>query len=392
MNKIAELVDRILELAVEIQQIPAPTFDERQRAEYLYTLFLQEGLCDVEIDAIGNVYGRLPGGTDSRPVVVSAHTDTVFPKGADMRVRKQKNRIFGPGIGDNSLGVAGLLGLCWYLDRENNSRPTSYVNKPGKDCSTTGSGLPGDLWLVANVGEEGLGNLNGMQRVVDRFGDQTSAYIILEGMSLGHIYHRALEVNRFQIQVRTRGGHSWVDFGQPSAIHIMAALITRLNTIYLPAQPRTTLNVGVISGGTSVNTIAAESNIELDLRSKNHQALESLVDQVKMVADTFRSDEVEVYLEPIGKRPGGSIPANHPLVLLAKQCLIEQGIHPVLTMGSTDANIPLSKGFPAICVGLTTGSGSHTTGEYINISPLDSGMKQLVSLVRGAFLNQPLKY
>jgi len=144
--------------------------------------------------------------------------------------------------------------------------------------------------------------------------------------------------------------------------------------------------VGVISGGTSVNTIAAEASIELDLRSKNSRALESLVAQVKTIASNLQSDKVEVYMEPIGSRPGGNIPANHSLVLLAKQCLLEQGVRPVLTVGSTDANIPLSKGLPAICVGLTTGSGSHTTNEYINISPLELGMKQLVNLVRGAYL------
>ncbi len=220
------------------------------------------------MDEVGNVYARLPGSGSSRPLVVSAHLDTVFPLSTDLHVTRRSSNpgaaptnveglalstVEGPGIGDNSLGVAGLFGLLWELN--------------SSSAQIAGSTLPGDIWLVANVGEEGLGNLCGMRAVVDRFGDRPLAYLIVEGMALGQIYHRGLGVQRYRITVDTPGGHSWVDYGRPSAIHVLGEIIYRLSNLSLPRVPRTTLNIGTISGGTSINTIAAHAQLELDLRS-----------------------------------------------------------------------------------------------------------------------------
>lgn len=199
----ASLSARVLDLAVTIQQIPAPPFGEAQRAEFVRQRFAVEGLEAVSLDALGNVFACLPGSGRSKPLVVSAHLDTVFPFDTDLKVRREADRIFGPGIGDNSLGVAGLFGLLWALRQERGDQP----------------GLPGDLWLVANVGEEGLGDLRGIRAVVERFKDEPLAYLILEGMAFGQVYHRALGVQRYRITVRTEGGHSWVDYGRHSAIH-----------------------------------------------------------------------------------------------------------------------------------------------------------------------------
>lgn len=363
------IVKRVLETAITIQQIPAPTFAERRRSEYLLGCFTREGLFDVSQDGLGNVYGRLPGIGQARPVIVSAHMDTVFPPNIDLTVRRGIDTIHGPGIGDNSLGVAGLFGLKWALSR-------------GK------IELPGDLWLVANVGEEGLGDLCGMKAVVERFGEQVSAYLILEGMSLGQVYNRGLGVKRYRISVHTTGGHSWIDYGKPSAIHELAELVVRIKSLPVAEQPRSTLNAGVIAGGTSVNTIAAEAHIELDLRSEDPLALQSLAAEVEALvqaANRGGEDPVGVRAEIIGQRPAGEIPANHPLVRLGLRCLEEQGIAPYLNIGSTDANIPLARGLPAICIGLTTGGGAHTTGEYIQVRPLAQGLAQLVEVARGAF-------
>jgi tripeptide aminopeptidase len=222
-----------------------------------------------------------------------------------------------------------------------------------------------------------------MRAVVDRFGEDVSAYLILEGMALGQVYHCALGVQRFRITVRTEGGHSWVDFGLPSAINELAALVSRLANLALPNNPRTTLNVGVISGGTSVNTIAAEASLELDLRSEGERTLKSLVEHVQRIVASANRTGVSVSAENVGNRPAGEIPADHPLVRLAIHCLEEQGLSPSLSIGSTDANIPLSRGLPAVCVGLTTGHGAHTLKEYINTEPLAAGISQLVSLVEG---------
>ena len=375
------LIPRVLDLAVAIQQIPAPTLHEAERAEFVRASFIKEGLDAVEINSTGNVYACFPARrhsptTKGQPLIVSAHLDTVFPFNIDLAVRREPDSILAPGIGDNSLGVAGLFGLVWAL-RER------------------GLSLPGDLWLVANVCEEGLGNLRGIKAVVERFEQSTTArstkrsgplaYIIVEGMALGQIYLRGLGVRRYRLNVRTAGGHSWIDYGQPSAVHELTALSTRITALELPRSPRTTLNVGIISGGSSVNTIAAEAMLELDLRSENTAALEDVVRQVEQIVCSSQKPGVEVALETIGQRPAGEIPADHRLVKLAMDCLREVGLEPRLNIGSTDANLPLSLGLPAVTIGLTTGGRAHTVHEFINIPPLEKGLQQLVGLVSRAW-------
>lgn len=359
-----QLVNQVLELAIEIQQIPAPTFNESKRGAFIYERFIQENLKDVEIDEIGNVLGRLPGSGSTLPIIVSAHLDTVFPSGTDLGYERLAEKVAGPGIGDNAVGLAGLFGLLWEL----NQRQVI---------------LNSDLWLVANVGEEGLGDLRGMREVVNRFAGQIQAYIILEGMALGQVYHRGLGVRRFRITVNTSGGHSWVDYGKPSAVHELVRIVTRLLAIQIPEGPRTTMNVGVISGGTSVNTIAAEASLDLDLRSEDVATLDELVNSVEGIFQESQSPDVRVSVELIGQRPVGEISQNHPLIALAVQGLEVVGIQPRLNIGSTDANIPLSLGYPAICLGLTTGNGAHTGDEYINLPPLDLGLKQLLLVIKG---------
>lgn len=356
------LVERVLDLAVSIQQIPAPTFEEIKRAQFVHEKFLQGGLTDVSIDTLGNVYGRLPGTGTAPALVISAHLDTVFPESTDLRVTYSAERIAGPGIGDNSLGVAGLFGLLWALYQR-------------------GVSLDHDVWLVANVGEEGLGDLNGMRAVVDRFGDSVQAYIVLEGMALGQIYYRGLGVKRYCVRVQTQGGHSWVDYGRPSAVHELAKIITHLSDLPVVERPRTTLNVGVIKGGTTVNTIASEAHLELDLRSEEAGILEDLSARVEDLVAASNRPGVMVSAEVIGRRPAGEISLDHPLVQLAARCLQKQGISPRINIGSTDANIPLSLGLPAICIGLTAGSGAHTVDEFIYKPPLGQGLAQLISIV-----------
>jgi acetylornithine deacetylase/succinyl-diaminopimelate desuccinylase-like protein len=357
-----QLVNRVLELAIAIQQIPAPTFNERERGAYIQDRFLQEGLVDIVKDEVGNVYGRLPGKTSTQPIVISAHLDTVFPIETDLHVERLADKITGPGIGDNAVGVAGLFGLLWELNHR------QVV-------------LNSDLWLVANVGEEGLGNLRGMRALVDRFGDQPPAYLVLEGMALGQIYHRGLGVSRYRITVTTSGGHSWVDYGRPSAVHVLAHIITRLHDLEIPEQPRTILNVGVIAGGSSVNTIAAEAHLDLDLRSEDQSTLCDLVSKVDSVIQNFQSPDVTITSEMTGQRPIGEISQDHPLVEIAVKGLEIVGIQPRLNIGSTDANIPLSLGYPAICIGLTTGNGAHTVNEFIHTPPLLMGVHHLLWIV-----------
>jgi tripeptide aminopeptidase len=359
-------VKRLLDLTVQIQQIPAPTFAEARRAQFVEGLFTTEGLHDISTDEVHNIYACLPGEGQARPLIVSAHLDTVFPFETDLKVLKKKDRIIGPGIGDNSLGVAALFGLVWLLRERKIS-------------------LPGDLWLVANVCEEGLGDLRGMRAVVDRFAADVHAYLIIEGLSLGYIQHRALGVQRYRITARTKGGHSWSDYGQPSALHELSALVTRLTAIPLPEEPRTSMNVGRMGGGTSVNAIASDAWLELDLRSESPQVLTKLTQTVEQLVEMANKPEVRLEAEVIGRRPAGELSASHPLVRLAGDCLREQGIEPKLMIGSTDANVPLSLGLPALVLGVTNGAGAHTTGEFIYTEPVERGIQQLAKFVSRAW-------
>lgn len=358
------MINEILDLAIKIQQVPAPTFEEARRAETIIQLLRAEKgpLTDIQIDEAGNVLARLPGAGMEAPLIVSAHLDTVFPADTDLAFRREHGRIYGPGIGDNSLGVAGLFGVLWTLRRR-------------------GAWLPGDVWLVANTCEEGLGDLRGMRAVVERFGATPRAYLVLEGMALGHIYHKAVGVQRYKISLHTQGGHSWTDYGQLSAVNELSALINHITSITPPSHPRTTLNVGRISGGTSINTIAADAWLELDLRSEDQEVLDQLVTQVEERVENTRKRGVRAEMIPIGRRPSGAVGTDHPVIQLASTCLREQGIDPVMTAGSTDANIPISKGYPALVLGLTHGAGAHTVHEYIETGQLEDGLEQVVRFI-----------
>jgi acetylornithine deacetylase/succinyl-diaminopimelate desuccinylase-like protein len=361
-----EFANRLIDLAIEIQQIPAPTFEEAKRARFVRKLFIKEKLQDVSIDKTGNVYGLLPKAqdqkSDAKPLIISAHMDTVFPPESDLSITRQSDRVCGPGLGDNSLGVAALFGLIWML-RERNIE------------------LGGDVWFVANVCEEGLGDLRGMKAVVDRFGAAVRAYLVIEGLALGHIYHRAVGVKRYRVTARTTGGHSWSDYGKPSAIHELSKLVVKLASLELPDQPRTTMNVGKIAGGTSVNVIASEAMLDLDLRSEERQPLIQLVSAAEKLVQAANRQGVHIEAQVIGERPVGEMAVNHPLVKRAEACLHEQGLEAALISGSTDANVPLSMGYPAIVLGVTTGGGAHTMREYINTAPVAQGMEQLLRFV-----------
>ncbi len=355
--------NHLLDLAVEIQQIAAPTFAEGPRGEFVRVRFEKEGLKDVSIDALGNVYARLPGGQKkSKPLIISAHLDTVFPLSVNLAVKKETGKIIAPGIGDNSLGVAALFGILWELRAKKIE-------------------LGHDLWFVANVGEEGLGDLRGMRGVVERFDADVIGYLILEGLALGHIYHRAIGVRRYRIMAKTAGGHSWSDYGQPSAVHELAALVTQLTAITLPRTPRTTMNVGTFGGGTGINVLASEAKCELDLRSEDPATLKKLIQQVEKILINASRDGIKISAEVIGERPAGEISAEHKLVQIAVSCAREQGLNAALTTGSTDANIPLSKKIPAVVMGITTGGSAHTTNEYINTHPVEKGLKSAARFV-----------
>ncbi len=361
--------DELLDLCIAVQQIAAPTSSEGERAAWVEEKFRGLGLADVVQDGFNNVYARLPGRSTGPALMISAHTDTVFPAETDLTIRRDdtRHRVAGPGLGDNSTGVAGLLTLAQLF------RTTAP---------------PVDIWFVANSGEEGLGDLRGMRAAVDRLEGTLGMCIVIEGMGLGRIVHKALGSRRYEISVTAPGGHSWSAFGMPSAIHTLVQIAERITRLEPPQAPRTTYNIGRIRGGTSINTIAESASLELDLRSEQGYTLSAMVDQVNAIVRRFQSPQwrqrgVFVSIEPIGDRPTGEIPANHPLVLAAERALKAVGVavEPGERMSSTDANIPLSRGIPAVCVGITRGGNAHRLDEWISTLEMTKGMQHLLLLV-----------
>jgi len=360
-------LEDVVNLTVAIQQIPAPTFDESQRARFIERQFRKQGLDDVQQDELHNVYGRLPGRSpNALPVVVSAHSDTVFGHETDLSVRRNGQRIYGPGIADNSLGVAALLLLAETL-QACDLRP----QRP--------------MWFVANVGEEGLGDLNGMRAVVDRFG-KAAVYVVLEGGLYGYVCHQAVGVRRYRINVEAPGGHSWGAFGVPSAIHILGHLIAAVDQIEVPADPKSTYNVGLVEGGTAINAIAQSACMLLDLRSEDPGALDTLVGEVEAITAAAGEDPgVAITMNLIGSRPAGFLPRTAPLARWAVAALEAVGCQEIeFTAGSTDANIPLSLGFPAVCVGLSRSGNTHRPDEYMEVEPIPSGLGQALLLLLAA--------
>ncbi len=235
------------------------------------------------------------------------------------------------------------------------------------------------------MSEEGLGNLNGIKKVVDRFQDKVKAYIVLEGLGLGVIFNKALGVRRVRISINTAGGHSWGDNGNPSAIHELAKFIVAINAITLPASPRSSINVGTIQGGTTINSIASHSSCDIDVRSVDEMTLQWIMEKISRVVENQNSAETVFHISEIGSRPTGETPDNHWLVRLAVQSLKRIGINPVLAIGSTDASYPMSKQLPAICISITQGGNVHTTKEFIEIEPIRKGLEQILYIVQHAW-------
>lgn len=361
-QQLDELAAWTVEQAIAIQQVPAPTFAEAQRAEHVAAAFRALNLEQVEVDVLCNVYGLLPGQNHDAPaVMLAAHTDTVFPQATDLTVRRDGELIYGPGLGDNSIGIAGMLALVKLLRDE-------------------GITPPADLWIVSPSREEGLGNLDGMRAAFARLETRIGSVINVEGLAFGHVYHAGIAVRRLKISARTEGGHSWLHFGRPSAIHALMELGARISRLQPPQTPRTTFNIGVVEGGQSVNSIATYAAFWLDLRSEDSKALAAFESRVQAEISTMNDPEVTFEVEIVGDRPSGLIPTDHPLVERALNALTQVGVRGTLENGSTDGNIPLSRGCPTVTVGITRGGNAHRLDEYIEVSPVAAGLRQLILL------------
>lgn len=353
-------VEAIASLASRICEVAAPTGQEHERARLVAELWRERGYTP-EIDAVSNVYVTRKGSAAGGPyLMLLAHTDTVFPASTPIKVRREGNTLHAPGISDNSVSVATMLHTFDVLDELKIETAT-------------------DIIAVANVGEEGLGNLLGARTAVERYREKLGAVLVVDG-GLGYITHGAVGSKRWRVIVRGPGGHSYGAFGTPSAIHGLGRIIAALADLQVPSTPKTTFNVGVIEGGTSVNTIAAEASALLDMRSTDVESLNRLAEQARALIEQRAGEGLRVEIEVLGERPAGQRSLSDPLVQLAGETLRWLGIEPRYGTSSTDANIPISLNIPSVCVGVTRGENAHTLQEFLLIQPLGQGLAQIARL------------
>jgi tripeptide aminopeptidase len=359
--------ERTISEQVELTEIEAPPFAEHVRGVRMAELMASSGLERISTDEIGNVLGWLPEGgapagaaaeasTSAPPFIVSAHLDTVFPAGTDVRVRREGSRLFGPGIGDDGRGLAALLAMA-----------RSMI------AASVTPGWP--VLFVATVGEEGTGNLRGVRHLFGPLGagSQASGFISLDGAGHERIVNAGVGSRRYRVTVSGPGGHSWVDYGLANPIHAVGNAITSVGRI--PLESESTMTVGRISGGTSVNAIPENVWLEMEVRSTSDEHLVGLDQELRerlalAVADENSrrkagSPNLELTIEDLGSRPGGSTPADRALVRAAVAATEALGYTPELVPSSTDANVSMSLGIPSVTLGAGGNMGrAHTLDEW----------------------------
>ncbi len=345
---------RMFEEQKRINEVPAPPFKEAARAAYYLKKVQEAGLRDAYIDKEGNVIGVRRGSGKGPKLVVSAHLDTVFAEGTDVKVREKEGRFYAPGIGDDALGLATLLTMI-------------------EAMQAAGLRTVGDLVFVGTVGEEELGDLRGVKALFRDHKD-IDGFIALDGTTLGRIVSHATGSHRYEVAFQGPGGHSFSAFGTPSAIHAMGRAIAKMDELRPPASPKTTFTVGTVRGGTSVNAIAAEAIMGIDMRSDAQAELLKLEEQVmaairSAVEDENRrwgSDAIKVEFKLVGDRPAGDTPVASVIVQASRRGLTGAGARVLALSGaSTDSNTPISLGIPAVTLsGGGVGGGSHSPGEW----------------------------
>jgi len=359
-----------------LTEIPAPSFEESERAAAVKVLLSAVGL-EVSTDKTGNVIGLLRGESDKELVILSAHLDTVFPAGTDVSVHRDKSRMTAPGISDNGAGLVALVAVARAL-HEARIQPRRTI------------------LFVADVGEEGEGNLRGMRALVDAYRERLKAVIVLDGSSIDHVTTKALASRRVEVVITGPGGHSWSDFGIPNPINALVRGSVRFINTRVPSSPRTTYNLGQIEGGTSVNSIPHEARLKVDLRSEGDDELIRLESALRDCIAAGIRDEMETArdrskgklewkLDLLGSRPGGELASNS--LLLAALRAADEAVHNQsrLERASTDANIPLSLGIDAIAIGAGgNGGGAHSLQEWYESDGREIGLQRVLLTLLGA--------
>ena len=354
---------RMVDDIVRLTQIASPPFGEALRAEAFLGELRAHGLDGCAVDQAGNVAGVRPGTRPGPALALAAHLDTVFPAGTDVTVRREGTRLLAPGVGDDTRGLAVLLAWLRALDH-------------------AGVRLHQDLLVVGDVGEEGPGDLRGMRELFQHgaWSGRIGAFITVDGPEVDRIAVTGIGSRRYRAIFRGPGGHSFGAFGTVSPMFAMAGMLAHLSQVPVPASPRTTFSAGVVSGGTSINSIPNEVWVEVDLRSEGEAELAALVERFVAIAeqavvvenrarDTAQG-EVSLELRVIGDRPAGRSAADSRLVRLATASVAAHGFSPVHEASSTDANIAMSLGIPAIKIGSGgVGGRAHSLQEWIDVEP-----------------------
>jgi acetylornithine deacetylase/succinyl-diaminopimelate desuccinylase-like protein len=361
---------------LKLISIPAPPFQERTRAEWLRQQFEGLGLSNAHPDPEGNVLAELPGTDDTTCVLLSAHIDTVFPAGTPVEPLEDGDRILAPGACDNAAGVTALLGLAAAL-KHTQIKPA---------CT---------ILFAGNVGEEGEGNLRGMRHLFQRspYKERIGSTIVLDGSGTETVVTHALGSRRFHVLLQGPGGHSWTDSASPNPILVLSRALATLSNLELPGNPRTTLNVGVIQGGTSVNSIPESASAQVDLRSTDpeqlirlevllHRAVEDAVLSANLTAAARGRGPLAFRIQTMGHRPAATLPEDAPILQSIRAVDRHLGLRTEPRISSTDANIPLSLGREALCIGAGgTGGGTHTRQEWYDPTGRELALRRILLLL-----------
>ena len=353
------------DMTVELAQIPAPSNKEEKRAQWVKNWMDNHGGTDSYIDKALNVVLPINCENCDEIVVFMAHMDVVFPDETPLPLEVKDGRIYCPGICDDTANLTALLLITKYI-LENNLKPQT------------------GMLIVANTGEEGLGNLKGSRQIMEDYKGRIKEFISFDG-TFGFVCNDAVGSHRYSVEIKTEGGHSYGNFGNRNAIAVLSSMINTLYTIKVPPMGKTTYNVGTIEGGTSVNTIAQNAKMLYEYRSDNMESLAIMERFFNSVCESYSNMGVEVNVEVLGKRPCKGVVDEEQLAALTKKAAVISeeftGRKCGFGASSTDCNTPLSMGVPAVCLGLCEGKGAHTRGEWLEIDSLPVGAK-----IAGAFM------
>lgn len=355
--------DQFVDDIIHITEIPAPPFHEEKRAKAYEKLFHEVGLQDVERDEVGNVIGFRRGRANGRAVVLAAHLDTVFPAGTDCTVRREGTKLFAPGVGDDSRGLAALLSYARALD-------------------AAGITTDADLMFVGDVGEEGKGDLRGIRHLFNEGAhrNRIEAFFTIDGLEMDDITTTAIGSHRYKVSFQGPGGHTFKDHGTANPSYALGQLLTLMTGLKVDPQCQSTYSASVLGGGTSINAIPEDAWLEIDIRSASQADIERLDRELQSLvarAEAAENTRLEVKIgsitsriERIGSRPAGNTDPSSAIVVATRSALRRFGFKAEMTASSTDANIPMSLGIPAIRLGSGgTGGRAHTLDEWIDVAP-----------------------